>query len=271
MIIITSHTDNKFIIKNDTNIQEFGLTEPRGIDINDNMMAISHKEKISVYNINDLNLLKNYDSSNHIHEISLQSDKSVIACDPNINGLTKYSESNNELFFTINENLNSSPIPMSWISGMAVDNLRNPTHISVLGISDSIDTSWRVNAFNSKGKIIDVLTNQPIIENLFFPHSPRNINNNLYFINSGKGELCVYNGNGYDVIAKLDGWMRGICEIDSHTIAIGVSGRRHTAIEHIQIVDVETSGVAIVDTDTWTQKDFIPLDVDEIFDVRYVP
>ncbi|MBT1062796.1 TIGR03032 family protein [Bowmanella sp. Y26] len=70
---------------------------------------------------------------------------------------------------------------------------------------------WRDNKDHC-GTLMDVASNEVLVEGLAMPHSPRWYNGKVYFCNSGFGELCTYNPTTGDVevIARLPGFTRGM-------------------------------------------------------------
>jgi hypothetical protein len=70
---------------------------------------------------------------------------------------------------------------------------------------------WKQNKKGS-GVIINVKTGEDIIKGLSMPHSPRYKDDNLYFLNSGKGEVCKYSlkDNKIQVLAVIKGFIRGL-------------------------------------------------------------
>jgi len=270
MIFFTSHTNSKLLIIDGETISEFDFTTARGIDLNHNKIAISYNGKISIYETNNFNLIDEFSTNKNIHEISLQDDGSVICCDQNVSGLIKYNNSNAETYFTLSDD-KTFPDGVAWISGMTVDDNIIPTHITALGIDQNKDERWRESAFNAQGALIDVNTGEKLLNDLFFPHSPRWINGELMFLNSGDGTIRRYVDGNSEIIGHEAGWLRGFSQIDSNTILVGTSARRHTALDNLQITDADATGVMVIDLPSMKQIDFIPWDVDEIFDIKYVP
>jgi len=85
-----------------------------------------------------------------------------------------------------------------------------PKYVTALGITDTMQ-GWRENIV-SGGVLIDVETNEIILDKLPMPHSPMMHNGELYMLLSASGELIKVNvkEKKYEVLKKLDGFCRGM-------------------------------------------------------------
>ena len=96
--------------------------------------------------------------------------------------------------------------------------------VSYLGESNEV-LGWKSMPRDS-GVILDVKTNERILENISMPHSPRIHHGRVYFLESGKGTLCVCSKAGeYEVVCQLPGYTRGLLMYGNIAI-IGVSHAR---------------------------------------------
>ncbi|MEM9273107.1 MAG: TIGR03032 family protein [Cyanobacteria bacterium P01_F01_bin.143] len=86
-----------------------------------------------------------------------------------------------------------------------------PKYVTALGVSDEVG-GWRANKSNG-GIIIDVETNEILVQGLSMPHSPRWHQGALWFLNSGQGELCRFDPKTGEsqAICTLPGFGRGLC------------------------------------------------------------
>jgi len=64
---------------------------------------------------------------------------------------------------------------------------------------------------DKRGVIFSGATREPLVTGLTRPHSARLYRRRLWVDNSGYGELCVVNGNGFETVTRLPGWTRGLC------------------------------------------------------------
>ncbi|MBI1185106.1 TIGR03032 family protein [bacterium] len=71
--------------------------------------------------------------------------------------------------------------------------------------------SWRPTVTES-GCLIDIVSNEIVLENLGMPHSPRLFNGKLYVLLSATGELIQVDvaQKKYEVVTRIDGFLRGM-------------------------------------------------------------
>ena len=81
------------------------------------------------------------------------------------------------------------PADLCHLNGLAMDET-GPRFATSLGGKTKEREGWRENKMNG-GLLIDINSNEIILENLQMPHSPRLYNGKLYFLNSAAGELCA--------------------------------------------------------------------------------
>lgn len=151
-----------------------------------------------------------------------------------------------------------------------------PRYVSALGTSDK-PAGWRDNkAFG--GMIMDIESNEMIIEGLSMPHSPRWYRDKLWVLESGAGQLITVDEKTGEktVIAEVPGFCRGIDFVDRYAI-IGLSEVRETAVfAGLPLTEREQDrkcGVWIVDIETGETVGFLVFSggVQEIFSVQLVP
>ena len=75
---------------------------------------------------------------------------------------------------------------------------------------------------DGRGVVFDGESREPLLRGLTRPHSPRFIGGRLWVNNSGYGTLVQAEANRFEVVARLPGWTRGLCDIGSHVI-VGTS------------------------------------------------
>ncbi len=102
-----------------------------------------------------------------------------------------------------------------------------PAFATSLGTSNTRN-SWRENKLNG-GALYSIPDGEIILSNLPMPHSPRVFDDKLYLLHSATGELvCVDPEKGsYDVINRVDGFIRGLAYYKEH-LFVGVSKLRDT-------------------------------------------
>jgi len=110
------------------------------------------------------------------------------------------------------------------LNGMAMKD-GTPKYATAFNQGNSFQ-SWRENITTS-GVVFDVESNEVIIGNLTMPHTPRLFGGELYTLLSATGELIkidIKTGK-YDVVVKLDGFVRGM-SLHKDYLFIGLSKLR---------------------------------------------
>ena len=151
-----------------------------------------------------------------------------------------------------------------------------PYYVSALGTTDT-PAGWRDNkAFG--GMIMDITTNEMIIDGLSMPHSPRWYRNKLWVLESGAGQLITVDEKTGEktVIAEVPGFCRGIDFIERYAL-IGLSEVRETAVfAGLPLTEREQDrkcGIWIVDIESGETAGFLEFSegVQEIFSVQLLP
>lgn len=128
-----------------------------------------------------------------------------------------------------------------------------PKYVTALGTTDE-PGAWRENKATG-GVVVDVESDEIILDGLAMPHSPRWHQGNLWVLNSGAGELLVMDPTSgrRDVVCQLPGYLRGLCFAGPYAL-IGMCKIRE---KHLfgglpiqERVAQLTCGVAVVDLRT---------------------
>ena len=150
-----------------------------------------------------------------------------------------------------------------------------PKFVTALG-SGNTHQSWREN-ITSGGLLIDVPTQEHILEGLAMPHSPRWINGELYMLLSASGEIIKVNldAGTYDVVNRVDGFVRGLSHYGDY-LFVGLSKLRQNSstFKHLAIAQkANDAGIAIYHLPTGAFVGSIKYmsSVDEIYDVQVIP
>jgi len=136
--------------------------------------------------------------------------------------------------------------------------------------------SWRENITTS-GVIFDLDSNEVIIGNLAMPHSPRLFGDDLFVLLSATGELIKIdiNSGKYDVIVKLEGFVRGM-SLHKDYLFIGLSKLRKNSSTFGKLDFAEKanqSGIMVIHLPTGSIAGKITYlrSLDEIYDVHIIP
>ena len=150
-----------------------------------------------------------------------------------------------------------------------------PAYATCLSDTDEPE-GWRETLPN-RGVLIDVQTNEIVLDRLAMPHSPRFVGDALYLLLSATGELARIDARTRraDPVLKVGGFVRGMAYHRSHLfIAHSKLRRNSSTFRDLPIADeATTSGVAIVHEPTGTLVGRLVYheSVDEIFDVAVLP
>jgi uncharacterized protein (TIGR03032 family) len=157
------------------------------------------------------------------------------------------------------------------LNGMALQNAK-PKYATAFNQGNTFQ-SWR-ESVTSTGVIFDVETNEVVIDNLAMPHTPRIFGKDLYALLSATGELIRINiaQGTYDVVRKLDGFVRGMSLYKDY-LFIGLSKLRKKSSTFGKLDFAEKanhSGIAVVHLPTGSLAGQITYQtsVDEIYDVH---
>lgn len=163
------------------------------------------------------------------------------------------------------------PQDLCHLNGMAVDEDANIRYVTAFGETSSRE-GWRENKLTS-GALIDVQTNEIVLDKLPMPHSPRIYKGDIYLLLSAEEKLVKADlkNRTYLEVAKVDGFIRGLSFKD-HYAFIGVSKLRNThTFSDLELADKDIkAGVVIVDLDTGQIAGEIKYEtsVDELYDVH---
>lgn len=154
-----------------------------------------------------------------------------------------------------------------------IDN--KPKYVTALGKTDT-KGGWRKNK-RSGGILIDVQTNEIVMEGLSMPHSPRWYRDKLWILNSGEGFLTTLDLKTKKLrnVVELPGFARGISFVGPLAF-IGLSKVRETAVftdfPLVERLKERQSGVWIVNIETEKVIGFLKFteDVEEIFSVAAI-
>ena len=157
------------------------------------------------------------------------------------------------------------------LNGMAMkDGL--PKYASAFNQGNSFQ-SWREKVTET-GVLFDIDSNEVIVNNLAMPHSPRIFGGDLYVLLSATGELIKVDVNTgkYDVVVKIDGFVRGM-SLHKDYLFIGLSKLRKNSSTFGKLKFAEKanhSGIVIVHLPTGSIAGKITYhtSLDEIYDVH---
>ncbi len=150
------------------------------------------------------------------------------------------------------------------------------SYATMLGKTDTAG-GWRANKAKG-GLLMDIRTNEIVLDGLCMPHSPRYYRQTLWFLNSGAGELWVANPNNWEtkIVSVLPGYLRGLDFFGNYAI-IGLSKIRERHIfGNLPLQNKNQKllcGVAVVNVLTGKTEGIFEFTegCEEIYDVRVLP
>ncbi len=168
-----------------------------------------------------------------------------------------------------------TPEDRCHLNGLALDGGR-ARFVTALGRSDTAE-GWRPTR-TSGGVVIDVESGQIVLDGLCMPHSPRWHDGMLWYLDSGRGHLCVVQPGETrpTVVCGVLGYLRGLSFVGMHAV-IGLSlireSRTFGGLPIGESGEELHCGVAVVDLRTGRLTGIFDFTggCEEIYDVRFLP
>jgi len=160
------------------------------------------------------------------------------------------------------------------LNGMAIV-YGKPKYATAFGKGNSAQ-SWRENLMHS-GLLIDIETDEIVVEGLPMPHSPRFYSGEIYVLLSATGQLVRVNAQkgNYEIIIDLGGFARGMSIYMDYAF-IGLSKLRSSSVSFSKIDPQglkNEAGVVILHLPTGkiVGKISYSSSVEEIYEVQIIP
>lgn len=165
------------------------------------------------------------------------------------------------------------------LNGLAMED-GEPRYVTAVSRSDVAD-GWRDHRQDG-GVVIDVKTNDIVLDGLSMPHSPRLHNGKLWVLDSGNGNFgYVDRERGtFEPVAFIPGYGRGMSFINDFAV-IGVSGPRKNRTfsglnldERLKEKNAKARcGIYVIDLNTGDAVHWLRIEgvVDELYDVATLP
>ena len=167
-----------------------------------------------------------------------------------------------------------SPDDRCHLNGLAMQD-GQPAFVSMLGRSDTKE-GWR-GKHHEAGLIMDIRTNDVLLENLPMPHSPRVHGNKLYFLLSAIGKVMEFDLATQSLRELCDTkcFIRGL-DIYQNFLFVGTSTIRQSSREFADLPvsrELPLAGVKIIDLNTGEIAGTLSFSerVLETFDVKIIP
>ena len=296
-IVITTYQAGKVVTISPNPDKERLITLPRtfekpmGIALADNRLAIATKNELIVLENNkDLathypNKKNTYDSlysprvtyhtgNVDMHDIAFGKQgmlavNTSFSCLCLVNGVHNFQPIWKPTFITdlVSED-------RCHLNGLVVEN-GEAKYVTALGTSDTAK-GWR-DSITDGGVLIDIDTNEFILQELAMPHSPTMYKNELYMLLSATGELIKVDieNRTYTVVKQMNGFCRGLSIYNDYAF-IGMSKLRKNSSTFAKLPFADTAdqcGVKIVHLPTGglVGEIMYQTSVDEIYEVAILP
>lgn len=160
------------------------------------------------------------------------------------------------------------------LNGMAMEN-EKPRYATAFGKVNE-KQGWKKN-IGKGGLLIDIVSNEILLDDLPMPHSPRIINGKLFLLFSATGELAIADpeNHRYEVIAKIDGFVRGMDHCGDYLFICLSKQRKQSSSTGKLIIGekANSAGVTVLHLPSGTVAGHIRYEdsVEEIYDIRVLP
>lgn len=286
LVLISPHPDNEKLISLPRSFQK-----PMGIAIQGDHMVLSLKDEVITFQ-NSKELATHYPNKPHtydnlwvprmtfytgqvdMHDIGFGKD-GIYAINTSFSCICK-----------IDGNYNFTPIwkppfidkiqqgDLCHLNGMVIKD-GVPKYTTALGMTNT-PGAWRENIVDG-GVLMDVESNEIILDGLAMPHSPKMYNGDLYLLTSANGEFIKVDvqNKTYEVIKKFEGFCRGLSIYKDYAF-IGFSKLRKNSSTFAKLKfsdKANFAGVKIVHIPTKAEVGEIiyQTSVDEIYEVSVLP
>jgi uncharacterized protein (TIGR03032 family) len=236
-------------------------------------MAINYPKLPNTYDALYLPRAQFFTGETDIHDLHWEQDKlwavnTRFSCLATIDDTNSFTPQWKPYFIT-----KSEPTDQCHLNGVAFVN-EKPKYVTALGVSNEAG-GWRANKATA-GILMDVEHNRILLKGLPMPHSPRIIDDQLYWLHSATGDVVRMTKPGsYEIVKSLDGFVRGMDRIGDY-LFIGLSKLRETsqAFQNLPVSKKSIySGIVILYIPKMSLAGYIKYEnnVDEIYDVRILP
>lgn len=270
-LLVSSCTENKVLSLQSGGWSEKIVSSPRGISVSSYYITVATMDGIKLYDISSgLEHISYMPASNDTHGVKL-GPQQIWAVSVVDGSVFEYNPFERKKVWTI-PGFQEGNSDSACLNDFCLNGSSSFSYATGLGISDGI-TTWRQEAAASRGVLVDMQTNQIIFQDLLYPHTPIMNGNDLYFCNSGHGQICKYTPGApsWSVVSTLTGFVRGMCFLNSQYLAVAVNQGRLTSVPALTVDPLAQPGIAIIDITTGEQVEFESLDVREIYDIAISP
>ncbi len=172
-----------------------------------------------------------------------------------------------------------APEDRCHINGLALE-AGQPRYVTLVAASDVAD-GWRDRRADG-GLLMDMVTDEVLLEGLSMPHSPRVHDGRVWLLNSGTGELGFLDRGArkFTAVAFCPGYARGLAFVGPYAV-MGLSlARENRTFQGLPLDGALASrgaeprcGLLVVDTRTGDTVEWLRIEgvIRELFDVAVLP
>ncbi len=238
-------------------------------------LAASYPNKPNVYDSLYIPTQTNYTGRLDLHDLSYGKDDQLFAVNTLFSCICTFDANYNFIPYWQPDFITElKPEDRCHLNGMALLDGK-PKYATAFATTNS-SSAWRKN-LTKTGVLIDIETNEIILEGLGMPHTPRIINGELYLLLSATGQLIKVDieQKTYKVITELNGFARGMSFYEDY-LFVGMNKLREnsSSFAHLDVAKLENfAGIKIVHLPSGSLQGILQYQssVDEIYDVEVLP
>lgn len=242
---------------------------------NSPQLAASYPIKTNVYDGLYVPTQTNYTGKLDLHDLSYGDNDTLYAVNTLFSCICTFDTHSNFVpYWTPYFISELKPEDRCHLNGMALLNGK-PKYATAFATTNR-EFGWKED-FTKTGVLVDVDTQEIILEELGMPHTPRIINGELYLLLSATGQLVKVDikNKSYKVITELNGFVRGMSFYEDY-LFVGMNKLRQnsSSFSHLDVAKLSNySGIKIVHLLSGSLQGYLQYtsSVDEIYDVEVLP
>ncbi|KFC20339.1 TIGR03032 family protein [Chryseobacterium sp. FH1] len=238
-------------------------------------LAMGYPSKANVYDSLYVPTQTNYTGKSDLHDLSYGEDNQLYAVNTLFSCICTFDSNSNFVPYWKPDFISElQPEDRCHLNGMALLNGK-PKYATAFAKSNK-EMGWKEN-LTKTGVLIDVETQEIILEGLGMPHTPRIIEGELYLLLSATGQLIKVDieAKSYKIVIELNGFVRGMSFYEDY-LFVGMNKLRQnsSSFAHLDVAKLsDFAGIKIVHLPTGSLQGYLQYtsSVDEIYDVEVLP
>lgn len=238
-------------------------------------LAASYPAKTNVYDSLYVPTQTNYTGKLDLHDLSYGENDTLYAVNTSFSCICTFDANSNFVPYWKPDFISElQPEDRCHLNGMALLNGK-PKYATAFATTNKA-AGWKEN-LTKTGVLIDIESNEIILEGLGMPHTPKIINGELYLLLSATGQLIKVDieNKTYKVITELNGFVRGMSFYEDY-LFVGMNKLRKnsSSFAHLDVAKLsDFAGIKIVHLPSGSLQGYLKYtsSVDEIYDVEVLP